>query len=136
MFLVSYLLVLFPSLYNPEYYLTHKRIEYVYWWNWPIYYDCWWILTESYKKWWYDWEKINSKTESCKKDLLRATKYDVLVNPWVHVALITKWYKNGSVTILDYVNTYHYPSYRKHWKINGTYALDKDCLLKSLHTYR
>lgn len=126
----SFLISFFPSLYNPEYFLLHKRIEYRYWWIWPVYYDCGWIVTESYRKLWYKWEKISSKTNYCKKDLLKAKKYDVLVNPWVHVALITDWYSNWGVTILDYVNTLHYPSYRKHWKINGTYALDRDCLLK------
>lgn len=65
----------------------------------------------------------------CSKKLSEAKKYDILVNPWIHVALITRWYENKAVEILDYVDTYDYPSYRLHGWINGTYALDRNCLL-------
>lgn len=127
--LYSYYLTLINKQFNPEKYLLNKRVEYRLWWNWPIYYDCWWIVTEVYRKMWYKWNKISSKTIQCKKDITKAKKYDILINPGLHVAFVTSNYKDRSVQILDYVNTYHYPSYRLHWSINWTYVLDKNCLL-------
>lgn len=125
----SYYLALVNKQFNPEKYILDKRIEYRLWWNWPVYYDCWWVVTEVYRKMWYKWNKISSKTLQCKKSITLAKKYDILINPNIHVALITSKYKNWSVQILDYVNTFHYPSYRYHGWINWTYVLDKNCLL-------
>lgn len=116
-----------------ENHILSKKIKYVYWWNWPHVYDCWWILTEAFRKAGYLWEKISSNIDYCFKKRKDALPWDILVNKNVwerHVALITGWYKNGQVVVLDYVEKNTISSYRKHWFYDGIFVVDRECIMR------
>lgn len=114
-----------------EQYLLTKKIKYQMWGNGPVYYDCWGVLTEAYRKEWYRWQKIHSWTYDCVKSPRNASPWDVLVkrDEPRHVALITSYYHEWAVTILDYFEKNTKSSYRKYPIDKHTAVLSHDCLL-------
>lgn len=106
-----------------------NNIKYCYGWVWPKCYDCSGIMTKAYRSVWYTWPKLWSQylANNCKrKKFVDATRWDILVLLWdiTHTAYISKWYKNGSVKIIDYVDHFTKASERKHWYLSWVIICD------------
>lgn len=109
-----------------ENFMLHTKIKYCRWWAWPKCYDCSGILTSALQAWWRKFDKKLSSFYLYSKykhiPFWQAKRWDILVtHDWkTHVALITKWYQNWYVTVIDYVDKWSVATYRKYSKIPNT----------------